>query len=237
MHPPVSTRPQPHHAPAAAAHFEPFVHYAPFVAPSRHMAPPNDGACAASMDGADGMQCGGSCAACDASECAPSPSAAGTTSSAACGALPTPITGRRPTLSQYEPRTAPKTRSTAPRTPFASCSTSAPRPTDWGVGHASYPLPRTNFPSFKDDDQSEAMHEAYFRTAAAAAAGAAVAGTAAAAAATAGETEALLEEWLQRARLRAYSSGGPVADDPWPAHNAHAASSALLNGLQSIMAM
>ena len=50
-------------------------------------------------------------------------------------------------------------------------------------------------------------------------------------------TEHMLDEWLYRARMRAYASSGPLADDPWAAHNSAAASSALVSGLQQVFAM
>ena len=48
--------------------------------------------------------------------------------------------------------------------------------------------------------------------------------------------EALLDEWLATARLRAYSWDGPLGDAPPPEYAA-AASSRLLQGLEQVFAM
>ena len=51
------------------------------------------------------------------------------------------------------------------------------------------------------------------------------------------ETEAQLDDWLYRARLRAYSTDGlPLGADRWPVHNSQAALSALSRGLEQVLA-
>ena len=169
------------------------------------------------------------------------------------GGQHTPSTGhKRGAAGRHDPKTAPKTRPTGPR-PSAPTQVLSPSIAQYEeaylYGRAHHPLPpmvpniawpfeRVPPPPMHPPMTMPAMATSSRFGNSAPATTAYEAFAFAQSTLASDPTESLLDEWLYRARLRAYTpSCDPLAEDPWVMQNTHAASSALLDGLKQVAAM